>query len=99
MCILFIGISEQTYIVNDILSLSTDCLTKDLAKYLFRRMGLVKRKDNTKVKVDVEKFKKLFHQDIKNVIVMDEVPAELVINWDQNLNLNYFSVPVFEQKG
>ena len=46
----------------------------------------------------VEKFNKLF-QDIKNVIVMDEVPAELVINWDQKLNLNYFSVPVFEQRG
>ena len=65
-------------------SLSTDCLTKDWAKYLFTRMGLVKRKGNTKAKVDIEKFyeiKKLFHQDIRNVIVMDEVPAELVINW------------------
>ena len=44
--------------------------------------------------MDVEKFdevKKLFHQDIQNVIVMDEVPAELVINWDQT-GLNY--VPV-----
>ena len=37
-------------------SLSTDCLTKDWAKYLFTRMGLVKRKRNTKAKVDVEKF-------------------------------------------
>ena len=75
-------------------SLSTDCLTKDWAKYLFTRMGLVKRKGNTKAKVDVEMFdeiKKLFHQDIRNVIVMDEVPAELVINWDQT-GLNY--VPV-----
>ena len=75
-------------------SLSTDCLTKDWAKYLFTRMGLVKRKGNTKAKVDVEKFdeiKKLFLQDIRNVIVMDEVPVELVINWDQT-GLNY--VPV-----
>ena len=30
---------------------------------------------------------------------MDEVPDDLVINWDQKLNLNYFSVSVFEQKG
>ena len=51
-------------------SLSTDSLTKDWAKYLFTRMGLVKRKDNTKAKVDVEKFdeiKKLCLQDIRNV--------------------------------
>ena len=42
-------------------------LTKDWAKYLFKRMGLVKRKGNTKAKVNVEQFdemKKLFHQDI-----------------------------------
>ena len=44
--------------------------------------------------MDVEKFdevKKLFHQDIRNVIIMDEVPAELVINWDQT-GQNYVSV-------
>ena len=45
-------------------SLSTDCPTKGRAKYLLTRMGLIKRKGNTKVKVDVEKFdkvKKLFN--------------------------------------
>ena len=55
-------------------NLSTDCLTKDWAKYLFTRMRLVKRKGNTKAKVDVEKFdkiKKLFHQDIRNVANCD----------------------------
>ena len=60
-------------------------------------LNSVKRKGNTKPKVDVEKFdevKKLFHQDIRNVVVMDEVPAELVINWDQT-GLNY--VPVSQQ--
>ena len=68
-------------------SLSTDSLTKDWAKYLFRRMGLVKRKGNTKAKVDVEKFdevKKLFFQDIRNVIMMDEVPAELIMYQSPN---------------
>ena len=83
--------------------LSTNCLSKDWAKYLFKRMGLVKRKGNTKAKVDVEKFdevKKLFHQDIRNVIVMDEVPPELVINWDQT-GLNYVPVSqwTMEQEG
>ena len=57
-------------------------------------MSLVKRKGNTKAKVDVEKFdeiKKLFHQDIRNVTMMDEVPVELMINWDQT-SLNYIPV-------
>ena len=43
-------------------------------------MGLVKRKGNTKAKVDVEHFdemKKLFHQDIRSAVVMDKVPQ----NW------------------
>ena len=69
-------------------TLSANLLTKEWAKYLFKRMGLVKRKDNTKAKVEIEKFdevRKLFHQDIRNVIVMDEVPAELVVNWDQTV--------------
>ena len=57
-------------------------------------MGLVKRKGNTKAKVNVEDFaeiKKLFHLDIKGIVGMDEVPSELIINWDQT-GLNY--VPV-----
>ncbi len=57
-------------------------------------MGLVKRKGNTKAKVNVEDFaeiKKLFHLDIKGIVGMDEVPPELIINWDQT-GLNY--VPV-----
>ena len=57
-------------------------------------MGLVKRKGNTKGKVDVEHFdemKKLLHQDIRSAVVMDEVPSELIINWDQT-GLSY--VPV-----
>ena len=69
-------------------------LTKDWAKYLFKRMGLVKRKGNTKAKVNIEDFdkmKKLFHLDIKGVVAMDEVPPKLIINWDQT-GLNY--VPV-----
>ena len=42
-------------------------LIKDWAKYLFRRMGLVKRKGNTNAKVELEKFdemERMFHQDI-----------------------------------
>ena len=57
-------------------------------------MGLVKRKWNTKGKVNIKDFdeiKKLFHVDIKDVVAMDGVPPELIINWDQT-GLNYFPV-------
>ena len=57
-------------------------------------MGLVKRKVTTKAKVNVEHFEELkkgFLQDIRNIVVMDEIPNELIINLDQT-GLNY--VPV-----
>ena len=78
-------------------------LTKDWAKYLFKRMGLVKRKGNTKAKVEVEQFdemKRLFHQDIRSAVVMDEVPPELIINWDQT-GLSYVPVSqwIMEEEG
>lgn len=61
-------------------------LTKDWAKSLLHRMGLVKRRASTKSKVSVENFKELKEQyllDIKASVEMDEVPDELIINWDQ----------------
>jgi len=69
-------------------------LTKDWAKHLFWRMGLVKRKVTTKAKVNVEHFEELkkgFLWDIRNIVVMDEIPNELIINLDQT-GFNY--VPV-----
>ena len=73
-------------------------LTKDWAKYLFKRMGLVKRKGNTKANKenieDFDKMKKLFHFDIKGVVAMDEVPPELIINWDQTGH-NYVPVSLW----
>ena len=48
----------------------------------------------------VDEVTKLFHQDIINVIVKDEVPPELVINWDQT-GRNYVPVSqsTMEQEG
>ena len=69
-------------------------LTKDWAKYLLKRMGFVKRKACSKSKVNVEKFQELkedFLLEIKNTVVMDEIPEDLIINFDQT-GLNY--VPV-----
>jgi len=61
-------------------------LTTDWAKSLMTRMGFVKRKACSKAKVDVSQFQKLkdeFLLEIKNIVSMDEIPAELVINFDQ----------------
>ena len=69
-------------------------LTKHWAKYLLSRMGFVKRMANTKAKVTVEHFdelKKLFLLEFNNVVEMDEVSAELIINWDQ-MGINYIPV-------
>ena len=78
-------------------------LCKHWARYLFSRMGFVKRRANTKSKVSVEHFdelKKLFLLDFSNAVEMDEVPTELVINWDQT-EINYVPIPswTMEQKG
>ena len=54
-------------------------------------MGYVKRRANTKSKVTVEEFKIIKEQfiyDIEVIIEMEEVPDELVINWDHT-GLNY----------
>ena len=69
-------------------------LTKDWTRNVLRRMGMLKKKANTKAKVTVQEFdrtKKLFLLDIKNTTHMDEIPLQLVINWD-HMGINY--VPV-----
>ena len=51
-------------------------LTKDWAKYLLSQKGFVKRKANTKAKLDVKEFEeieKLFLLDAKNVVQMDKI--------------------------
>ena len=71
-------------------------LTKGWAKYLLHRMGYVKRKATSKAKVTVKNFEELKEQfllEINHVIVMDEILANLVINFDQT-GLHF--VPVSE---
>ena len=70
-------------------------LCKDWARYVLCNMGSVKCRLSTKAQVDVSNFKELKKQyllDINNVIQMDEIPAELMVNFDQ-IVINY--VPVF----
>ena len=60
-----------------------DVLSKDWAKYVLHRMGLVKRRSSTKAKVVVEDFEELKKQFLQDIKQMDEIPADLVINFDQ----------------
>ena len=65
-----------------------------MGKIPFSRMGFLKRKGNTKSMVSIEHFdelKELFLLEFNNTVEMEEVPTELVINWDQ-IGINY--VPV-----
>ena len=69
-------------------------LTKFWAKYLMQRMGLVKRRASTKAKPSIMEFTKLKEQfkfDIHAIIEMEEIPPELVINWDQT-GIHYIPV-------
>ena len=62
-------------------------LTKDWAKSL---LGMVKRRVSSKAKVDVkfEALKQGFLLDIKNIVSLEEIPPDLIINWDQT-GINY----------
>ena len=54
-------------------------------------MGYVRRQANTKSKVPVERFEALkaqFNFDIEVIVEMEDVPDELVINWDHT-RINY----------
>ena len=61
-------------------------LSKQWAKYLMERMGLVKRRASMKESVSLLEFDRLKAQflfDVKAVMEIEEIPPELVINWDQ----------------
>ena len=61
-------------------------LTKDWAKRLMARMGLVKRKATTVLKVTPEEFADLKEQyltDIETISKFEAIPKDLIINWDQ----------------
>ena len=49
-------------------------------------MGYVKRKASSKAKITVENLTSLKEQyllDIRGVVDMEEIPHDLIINWDQ----------------
>ena len=61
-------------------------IKKSLAKSLLGRMGYVKRKCSNAGKISLPHFKEIqenFLADIQAEVVMNEVPPELIFNWDQ----------------
>ena len=58
---------------------------KNWAKSVLSRLGYVKRRASTKMKVlpqDFEAYKSQFVFDIQSIIELEEIPGDLVINWD-----------------
>ena len=61
-------------------------ITSSWAKSLLKRMGYVKRKSSNAGKVTLEDFEELkavFLADIKAEVLMNDIPIDLVFNWDQ----------------
>ena len=61
-------------------------LTNDWAKSLMNRMGLSKRKATTKSSLsehDFDEVREIFLNDVSSVVVMEDIPPSLIINWDQ----------------
>ena len=63
-------------------------LGKPWAKHLLSRMGYVKKRGSTAAKVAVSNYEELRQLDITVVVELEEIPSELVINWDQT-GINY----------
>ena len=73
-----------------------NCPQEKLGKYLLKKMKFVKCRATTKSMTNCENFDNLKEQflfDIKAVVDMEEIPDDLIINWDQT-GINY--VPVSE---
>ena len=63
-------------------------LTKHWAKYLMEHVEFVKWRESIKRKVsllDLEPYKAHFVFDVKAKIEIEEIPSELVMNWDRTV--------------
>ena len=78
-------------------------LKKSWAKYFLSKLDFVKRKATTKSKITVPYFEMLKQQfllDIKAAVEIEEIPKDLILNWDQT-GINYVPVSqwTMEKKG
>lgn len=66
-------------------------LTSAWVKSLLKRMNFTQSRGTTKARVNVEEIREIkssFLQEIITVVKMEEIPIELILNWDQTgLNL------------
>lgn len=78
-------------------------LSNTWAKSLLHRMNFTKRRGTTKEKVVVTNFEELkvsFLEEIVDVVTMENIPVQLVMNWDQKaINLVPSSLWTMETKG
>ena len=61
-------------------------LTKDWAICVMRCMGYIKRRANSKSKVLPQDFKDIKEQylfNVKSIVLMEDIPQEMILNWDQ----------------
>ena len=72
-------------------------------KLLLYRPGFVKKRGNTKAKVAADCFDELTTQFLFNInatVQMQEIPSDLIINWDQtDIKIVPVSSCLMEQKG
>ena len=78
-------------------------LSPTWAKSLLTRMNFTQRRGTTKAKVNIKEFeaaKTRFLQEIIEVVKVEEIPVELIFNWDQTgLNLVPVSSWTMDLKG
>ena len=78
-------------------------LTKEWGRSILRRMCFTKRRANSKTKMLIENFAEMrdnYLIDIQSVIEMEDIPSDLVINWDQTaIQLVPSSSWTIERKG
>jgi len=71
-----------------------------LGQICAQKDGICKRKACSKAKVDIDHFEALKAVEIKSIVGMNAVPAELVINFDQTaLNCVTISHWTMEEEG
>ncbi len=72
----------------------TIVLSKYWARSIMAQMNFVKRRGNSKFKVTCSNFEELREQflfDIKTIIEFEEIPDDLILNWDHT-GVNYIPV-------
>ena len=61
-------------------------ITKSWARSILNQMGYMKRKCSTAGKTTISEFdeiKKVFLADVAAIVVMQNIPSDLIFNWDQ----------------